>query len=170
MNDSDEASNSPQEKQLIKMPKILFLYSFDYFDESRNTTSYIDEDGNVYSINLSLDEQNLNLQQFYERIKLSKDDITNQVDKEQLKAMYEMFLQVPKENDELENMTSFTRITEEEKGEHRYYGFLFNENGELEYILLDTDGDYGYKSKNKTAQELVLWLKTVLYEYQYYEQ
>lgn len=159
--DSDEMDRP------IKNPNALFLYEFYYF-ETGKILNYIDEVGDVYTTDLSFKERTLQFQELNERLDRTKDQKIGHVDEEQLNKMYQMFLQVPIESGETENMI-YTESTEDvEKGNHKWYGFRYNEQDEFEYVLLNGDGESCYENQDETAQEIADWLKGNMVEYDIY--
>lgn len=82
---------------------------------------------------------------------------------------YMIFLQVPIESGKLDNLLYF-ELDDAVIGTENWYGFRYNQQEKLEVIPLNDEGESGYKNQNETAQEIGQWLKSVLHEYQYYDQ
>lgn len=148
----------------LKMPKALFLYHV-YSGQSVELVSYLDEVGNIYTIDFTSKEVSLNWEELYERIDKSKDEIIGNVNEEQLKAMYQLFLQVPIESGKEENLIYTESTDDVVLGFHRWYGLRYDKKGEIEYILLNGEGDTAVENQDKTAQEIEDWLKDILVEY-----
>ena len=164
---SQTTPDSMQKEEPAKMPKALFLY-FYYNGDYYEVAKYIDDMGNVHTIDISSEEQRLTIKEFYERVNQSKDEILYRVDEEQLNSNYQLFLQVPIESGEKENLIYTESIEDVVYGKHRWYGFRYNKKGELEHIVLAGEGDTSVINQDKTAQEIETWLRGILIKYDIY--
>lgn len=164
------SNNTPEPEDMdgpIKMPKALFLYHFEYVDIGEKI-SYIDEFGNIYTADLSSEERALKFPELNESLNSSKHQKIGHVNEEQLNKMYQMFLQVPLESGEKENLIFTQDEQEDEKGNHKWYGFRYDEQGKLKYVLLNGEGKLIYENQDETAQEIAGWLKENMVEYDIY--
>lgn len=98
----------------------------------------------------------------YEKVDTKADELIGHLDEAQLKGMYQLFLTVPSESGMSENMIYSGRMTEIETGQHGWYGIRFDNEGELEYMTLDTQGDVNYKTQDETVENVLEDLKGVL--------
>lgn len=106
------------------MPKALFIY-IHYYGSGTEVVNYIDSAGNVYNIDVNKDEH-LAFQDIYEKIDILKDEKIDNVDEEQLKFNYQLFLQVPRESGEDKNLIYTESFNDEVLGYYEWYGVRYD--------------------------------------------
>ncbi len=132
--DETESETIPVDNETESMPEIVFLCR-KTTPEGESCITFWDREGNYYSCeNKVLDL--LDIEAFVDEFVNNKDEFTlheQKCDTEQLESNYEIICELA-ENDEFELLTP-EMLPEVEADIISYYGFYYNEDNEINYVL-----------------------------------
>lgn len=156
--------SSEKEEEAQSMPKIVFDYTFLYdYGESTDmekiyTFFFIDRYGNVYYGNDQAYFYNSeDREQLYDTLlKNQLCEKTAAVDTEQLLHKYRLLQQMIKEEN---NVVTIEESTLDVcSGQHKWKGYYYDEDGNLQYAVLYGEGDTHYINSDTKAKEIADWI------------
>ena len=146
-NKEDEADNE------IKYPDVMFA-KMHYYSSSSVIGYYIDKEGNIRKF-----EYINEMVKFYDEFIRMEEEVVITVNQEELYSVFDDFAKM----DNLETEYVYEGdVDMNYKGKYRWYGYRYNSDDEIEYILLSGQGDSYIKNKNEKVLEIVEWMDNVI--------